>query len=417
MKTEAHLRRIRIRLTVVYALMMGVALFALALLAVNTDERVRNSDMNEAMLGAAQFGASGLVFDEDEIVLTNFVDESEFVEHYPQLFLFVPDDEVEEPFVSEVAGPVDSYWPDADIRWYASGVINDGTNWTGFVWDGSEEGGDVVVRGVPLVGTDAADQRAAVVAVANPADWLAGNDDFRQRVFLITAALVAVAAGAGYAIAGRTIRPTARALEQQERLITDAAHELRTPMARIRAAAEGGLAGDESGDAALQRVAGMAADAGEGIDDLLTLSRMDAGRQSVEMESLRLDLLAEQVIDKYPDIEIETVATVVDGDPGLLRRAIDNLVRNAMTHARRDDETTPIRVTVYPNRVVVSDGGPGIDPEMHETLFDRFHSRPGSTGHGLGLPIVQWVSTAHRGRVEVGDADLGGAEFRLVLPS
>lgn len=415
MKTETHLRRIRIRLTVVYALMMGVALFALAFLAINTDERVRNSDMNEAMLSAAQFGASGLVFDEDEIVLTNFVDESDFVEHYPQLFLFVPDEDGEEPFVAQVAGPSDSYWPEADLRWYASGVINDGTNWTGMVWDGIDEGGDLAVRGVPLVGPDAVDQRAAVVAVANSADWLAGNDDFRQRVFLITAALIGLAAAGGYVIAGRTIRPTARALEQQERLITDAAHELRTPVARIRAAAEGGLAGDEPTDAALQRVAGLAEDAGEGIDDLLTLSRMEAGRQSVETQSLRLDLLAEQVVDKYPDVEIEAVATVVDGDAGLLRRAIDNLIRNALTHAGQDDEAALVRVTVYPTRVVVSDSGPGVDPEMRETLFDRFHSRPGSTGHGLGLPIVQWVATAHRGRVEVGDSDLGGAEFRLVL--
>ena len=101
----------------------------------------------------------------------------------------------------------------------------------------------------------------------------------------------------------------------------------------------------------------MAADAGQAIDDMLTLARMDAAKQVVAFEKLRLDLLAEAVAEKHDRIDVATVPTVVEGDPGLLRRAIDNLVRNAIQHGRADDKDVPITLTVYPHRVEVADEG------------------------------------------------------------
>ena len=138
--------------------------------------------------------------------------------------------------------------------------------------------------------------------------------------------------------------------------------------------------------------------------------------KELQTEQLRLDLLVEQVLDAFPGVGVEAVPTVVAGDAGLLRRAIVNLVANAVRHGRGDDAEAPVGVTVYPNRVVVTDGGPGIDPEVRDHLFERFRAGVGSTGHGLGLAIVAWIAAAHGGTVTVEDGAGGGTVATLTLP-
>jgi two-component system OmpR family sensor kinase len=146
------------------------------------------------------------------------------------------------------------------------------------------------------------------------------------------------------------------------------------------------------------------------VDDMLVLARMDAGRERVGTETLRLDLLAEEVASPHPGVSVESVETVVEGDPGLLRRAISNLVRNAVSHG-----SAPIKVVVYPSRVVVTDSGPGIPEDMLDRVFERFQTGPNSRGHGLGLPIVRWIAEAHGGTVTARNRPEGGAEVTIIL--
>jgi len=273
----------------------------------------------------------------------------------------------------------------------------------------------VLARGLPIRASDG-EVVGAVVAAADAADWLGPHTTLRTAVFLVAAALVVASAAAGYLLAGRALRPAATALAQQERLIADAAHELRTPMARILAVAEGGLAGDEPTETALGRVARVAKEAGTFVDDLLVLARIDAGRETPTMERLRLDLLVEAVADAYDEVTVEAVETVVEGDPRLLRRAVDNLVSNAVVHGR-DGDRADVTVTVYPSRVVVADRGPGLDPTVAENPFGRFRKRPTSPGHGLGLAIVRWIAEAHGGSVTLEAREGGGTVARLDLPS
>ncbi len=413
MNSTQHLMRLRLRLTLIYAAVMAVALAIFALVVINADRRVRASEMDSDLLAQAQVGAQSLFFEEGDVVVDLFREE-ELTESYPQLWVVAASGGPEDP-VWVAAEPAENYFPGADLEDYARSVLFEENIWSWSLWS-PEPDVELRVRGVPVVDIDAEEVRASVLAVANLNDWMDGHGRLRTIVLLASAALVAASAGAGYAIAGRGIRPAARSLQQQEQLIADAAHELRTPIARIRAVAEGGMAGDEEPGDALSRVAAVAGDAGFLIDDLLVLARMDAGQQDIKKEPLRLDLLAEQVVDAYEDVVVETVPTVVEGDAGLLRRAIVNLLSNALRHGRREDPGARVGVTVYPSRVVVTDAGPGIDPDVRDELFERFRASAASPGHGLGLPIVAWIADAHGGRVTVEDRPEGGTVATFTLP-
>lgn len=411
MSADRHLRRLRWRLTAVYAAVMAVSLVAFSFLVIGADRRVRAGEMDQDLLAQAQLGANAVSVTEDgELIADRYYDEPELFAGYPLVFVVGAGPE---GGLWLAAGPEDD-WLAPELEDYARSVLYEGNIWTWGV-AAPEPDLDVRVRGTPVLDADG-EPRAAVIAAADFRDWMDGHGRLRAQVLAAAAGLVLASGGAAYWLAGRGIRPAARSLAQQERLIADAAHELRTPVARILAAAEGGIAHDEPPEAALERVAGLAGAAGGLLDDLLTLARMDAGGEELRREKLRLDLLAERVAADRPGVRVEAVATVVEGDAGLLGRAVDNLVANAVEHGTPDGETPDVLVTVYPTRVVVADRGPGVDPAVAERAFERFHAGPGSPGHGLGLPIAAWVAEAHGGRVTLAPRDGGGIEATLSLP-
>lgn len=261
---------------------------------------------------------------------------------------------------------------------------------------------------------DGLEARGAVVAVADPGASGRDHDELRTRVLAVAIVLVVVGAAAGWVVADRTTRPVAVALAQQERFLADAAHELRTPIAAIRATAEG-PAGDGT-DAArrLQRVAALAASASTMADDLLTLARMDAERMELRTEATRLDLLVEAVVNDHPAVRVDAEEVVARVDPALMARAVDNLVRNALDHGGAT-AASPVEVGVGPHGVTVADSGPGL-PEGVD-VFARFGSGSASSGHGLGLPLAQWIAHAHGGDLFAERSATGGARFELQLPT
>lgn len=276
------------------------------------------------------------------------------------------------------------------------------------------------IRATPL--RDGPEVRGAVIAVVDPTDFDDAHADLRTRVIVLALAIVAGSIVAAWFVAARTIRPTARALAQQERFLADAAHELRTPIAAIRSTAEAGR--PDTAVTNLARVAELAADASTLTDDLLTLARMDADRMELQREKLRLDLLVESTIAAIPDaseavVLLEGATPVVEADPRLLERAIGNLVRNAIAHGEASPHR-PAEIRVETDgdgaTVTVRDHGPGIEPEVAAGLFERFRSRTGSAGHGLGLPLARWIARAHGGDLTVDAPPDGGAAFVLSLP-
>lgn len=215
-----------------------------------------------------------------------------------------------------------------------------------------------------------------------------------------------------------------RSAEQQRQFASDASHELRTPIAGLRAQLESAqLYPDDTSLETLVDSALHDTDRLEAImTDLLLLarigSRVDVVKERIDLPELVREELAGRV-DKIP-VRLEmTEGLVVEGVLTQLRRALTNLLDNAQRHAE-----SSVAVSVHKDDgyavLAVQDDGAGISPAERERVFERFtrldaaRSRDAG-GTGLGLAIVRDVAVAHRGDIKVDDSPRG-ARFVLRLP-
>ncbi len=233
------------------------------------------------------------------------------------------------------------------------------------------------------------------------------------------------------------------AARRQQAFVADASHELRTPLTRMRSELEVDLAHPSTADPGathrsvleevdtLQRL----------VDDLLVLARLDGADPARPAATVDAgDLVAEEVaaLAGGPPVAVSPArpgTAVVLGDATQLRRALRNVLENAVRHAVAavevdvtvtdarpgDDEATgrpddPRRWV----RITVDDDGPGIPADDRDRVFERFAqvdaARSGGQA-GLGLAIARDIVVRHRGRITVEDAPLGGARLRLDLPA
>ncbi|KDN21908.1 sensor histidine kinase [Amycolatopsis rifamycinica] len=265
----------------------------------------------------------------------------------------------------------------------------------------------------------------AVVAVTPTAAEDARHDRFTLFVVGGCVLLVAAVGGIGYLLAGRATRPAVTALEQQRSLLNGVSqlldgvvHDLKTPVARLRALADAAQRNPEAQAELLPRTIRLAGMMGDIIDLWPSRARVTAGVEELTLAPLMLDQLVETLAEDIPTdgarVSVTSVPTRVDGDATLLRRAIGNLIGNALNHGRHGGEDADVQVTVLDGRVIVADRGPGIDPEEAPKLFEPHYSGGGSTG--IGLAVVKWVAEVHGGTVRVYNRDEGGAIFELSLP-
>lgn len=204
------------------------------------------------------------------------------------------------------------------------------------------------------------------------------------------------------------------AVEAQSRFVADAAHQLRTPIAGIRAQAEAALAAGEldRNEAALQRIAHVAKNMGELVQKLLVLARVDAAGNTlhlrrIDARELMRDVAMEwvpQALARGVQIEFDETGDEliwVAGDADLLRELLANLLDNALRHGGR---LVTLSVEGSATGVVwrVTDNGAGIPPSQREAVFAPFHRLSGSVdGAGLGLAIVQGIARLHDAVVEL----------------
>jgi len=213
----------------------------------------------------------------------------------------------------------------------------------------------------------------------------------------------------------------AQHLENQRALLRAVSHELRTPVARLRFALAELVSAEEGQRAEVRERAEADIDELDGlIDEVLTYVRVGAGGALRETERFDLGEVLAQVVREHAGAAI-TVRTPeginLDGEPHLVRRAISNLVRNAVAHAKH-------RVTVTVDQhegvvIRVLDDGPGLPAEADARLFlpfVRYDDRPGGTG--LGSSIALAIAQRHGGSLGFSRRAPGtGAEFVLRFPS
>jgi two-component system sensor histidine kinase RstB len=228
-----------------------------------------------------------------------------------------------------------------------------------------------------------------------------------------------------------------RSLAIQREMVRAVAHELRTPVARLRFGLEM-IGAAQTPAARAKYLAGMDTDIEDLdklVDEMLTYARLEQGAPALHFQQVDLDALLDQVIAELAplraDVRVERCpplasaddggGALVEAEPRYLHRALQNLVSNAMRHAeshvRLSFQLDPQRC-----RLDVEDDGPGVPQDEWERLFTPFlrldNSRTrASGGHGLGLSIVRRIIYWHGGRAEIGHSDnLGGALFSLYWP-
>ena len=258
----------------------------------------------------------------------------------------------------------------------------------------------------------------------------------RWRLLVIDAGIVVVIGVGGLLYARRTLRPIRENVAAQKRFIADASHELRTPLAVMKADFEVALrdpalvAGlSHLLESSLEEVDGMSAM----VQDLLTLSRIDARQEQLVGETLDLEVLVRQTTEKLDSL---AAAAGVDlflrpgptplpalGDEPHVRRALANVIKNAIEHAPSGSAVEiQARHVAGTAQISVVDHGAGMPSEVQAHVFDRFYSvdparsrAPG--GSGLGLAIAQWALRTMEGDIVVQSAVGAGTRVTLSLPT
>ena len=301
--------------------------------------------------------------------------------------------------------------------------------------------------------------------------------DARNGLMVALPLLLALAAGGGWWLAGKSLAPvaamTARAQEigarnlherlpvrnpgdelgrlamvlndligrmqdafdVQSRFVAEASHELRTPVAVIVGESELALAkadrpAEELRDA-LRVIKDESGRLRTAIEDLFLLTRADAGERLARSEPVALAEILESAVRRaQPRAGGRTVSLVrgddgtVLGDGELLRRVVDNLIDNAIKYSARG---APVTVSCMREgadwAIDVTDAGPGVPEAARPRLFERFYraddarARTDAGGAGLGLAIARSVARAHGGDVTLHASAPDRCVFRLTLPA
>lgn len=225
-----------------------------------------------------------------------------------------------------------------------------------------------------------------------------------------------------------------RAFRQMRQFTADASHELRTPLASVRGEAQIALSRRREEDDYRESLSVILEEATHMtgiVEDMFTLARADSGEQPLDPRTVYLDEIVADVCRATRAIAGErgvsvgcepSEETTVVGDEAVIRRAVLNLVDNAIKYTEPGG-TVRARVTSGDGwaRVDVRDTGIGIAAEDLGRIFERFYrvdkARSRSAGGaGLGLSIVRWAAEAHGGRLLVESTPGAGSTFSLLLP-
>lgn len=229
-------------------------------------------------------------------------------------------------------------------------------------------------------------------------------------------------------------------LQELDRLKTElvamVSHELRAPLGAIesslnamRSLQPGGYAGEREElmrilDRGVRRLTNL-------VDDLMDMTRIESGQLKLKLAQADAAELAGRVVDSFKGaFEAKGISLALDPvtgcsestfDPGRIEQVLTNLLDNALKFT--DEGAVTVHVVCNPDNSIfsVADSGPGISPELHHKVFEKFfsldvESRGGQQGIGLGLAISKGIVEAHGGRIWVESGKNGGTTFSFVIP-
>jgi K+-sensing histidine kinase KdpD len=218
--------------------------------------------------------------------------------------------------------------------------------------------------------------------------------------------------------------------EQRAALLRSVSHDLRSPLATIRAAATDLDSGVEYGPATRRELLTLVIEESERLDrlvaNLLSMSRIEAGALTPNREPVDLHELIDACIARLSrllhrvrvDVVVEPDVPLVPVDYTLIDQVLSNLLENAARHSPPDGR---VRVSCRTDNdlvmIDVDDEGPGVPPDARASIFEAFCGAGDSGSTGIGLAICRSVVEAHDGTIDVHDAPSGGARFTLRLPT
>jgi signal transduction histidine kinase len=222
-----------------------------------------------------------------------------------------------------------------------------------------------------------------------------------------------------------------RLVEGKQRLLHDVSHELRSPLARLQAAIDLLQQQPERTEEFLGRIEKESERIDKLIEELLTLARLDTGipdNQMLEVDlSEMIEMISEDASFEAETKQCQVITTMrekvsLTGNPVLLHRAIENIVRNAIRHTPEGGNVTIQGVINSENTwltLEIKDQGNGVPENELKLIFEPFYRSPTANrfkGFGIGMAITRRVIDAHNGRVFARNLREGGLSVSIMLP-
>ena len=314
------------------------------------------------------------------------------------------------------------------IQRHALNVLNDSTLKANVRHN---DGTRKVLYGKKVIATSG---RAYVTIAEAPREELERRYPSTFMGFIASAVIAVILVGVGgAALAHQSIKPIESAITQMRRFMGDAAHELKTPIAVLRARTDVALQRERSGEEyheILTNVSGEAERLGNLVENMLLLARADAGQWPVQRVKVYLDDVlmdaasAARALGTAKNVRIDLGTldeAAVSGDPTLLRQLLMILLDNAINFTPEGGNVTAMAErNGRACHITIKDTGVGIPASALPHVFERFfRADPARSrgGVGLGLSIARWIVDVHNGRISVQSAEGQGTTVRVTFPS
>lgn len=237
--------------------------------------------------------------------------------------------------------------------------------------------------------------------------------------------IVLVCGGAGaYFLARQTLKPIENAHEVQSRFVSNASHQLRTPLAIIKAETELALADSSASKTELRNILSSNLEEVNHLTKLssmlLNLSKNDdlmgESLESVDLQKLIRSIVKKQSIDKRTKISSGKNIQIVTHQVAI-KEVLNILIDNAIKHSPKN---SPIKIDLAKSKnqidIIISNQGKELSREQRQHIFERFYRTNDSKGYGLGLPLAKQLTASLGGELNILDSRTNQTTFLLKLP-